>query len=779
MHPSGEGHRNAYRGHHQKPAAKEAELPKLIAAVDTVLWSTLNRQCAIQRIRKSPYLSTALSDPERARQVVEALACTRSSRRIFRLLNIIHELGYRLKQNTYQAVTYQFAMRKLWHAVLYVVTLGKRHTGRTTSRLLNWRARGLAEIQNYALLPRVLDEFKQNNITPTRRTYHLILSGHIRNRNLSMAKQCLRSMEEAGFSIDASTHAIVATHYRSLGADLQVQTRALEALPGIRSTTAASVVNSLIQLRIDVHDIPGAMQLLSLFNHQYVAIVFDVMSVGDGGVTEKGTLEFPDAVASIRGTLIPNAATFSVFINYLATQSNLSGALQILRSMTITNVSPTPGLVSSVLHVLFSGGRGDIAVRLVAGMCDPKYVPLTLFKPLLSSSYNVAEPLPWVPSGISPTTRVLNALLKGVLNTIGLNGASVVLRIMRAINLQPNAATLDIIVAHLGQVKRTEPSLVLQLLRNLLSTTLRPSLRHLHVILSCMLRHEKYLLYGRGWDSTAALFSPRRQNSQRPYPEKRISGVADSFDPLAGMDLPRGLSPRPIVQSIVQSLSSRRIMSDMVTVGLRIRHDALLKSDTESARNIFNLLLSRGMYPNEYHFSALMEGFAQSGDMEAAVNVMRSARQVGVTPNVVMFTILIVGHGRQGNPDIAMRVFEEMVSSGIKPDVPAIDAVSGAFFAVGAYAMAKKVLISLWPHIQPFPKELRGTSLKTLACKFRLLHKLGDDWKASAKQERILLLWKLKRLRTAWARLGIERKTGLKRPHSTQRGKVLQKNRTR
>jgi pentatricopeptide repeat protein len=480
-------------------------------------------------------------------------------------------------------------------------------------------------------------------------------------------------------------------------------------------------------------------------------------------------LEFPGTVASIGGTLIPNAATFSIFINYLATQSNLSGALRILQSMTMSNVSPTPGLVSSVLHVCFSGGRGDIAVRLVAGMCDSRYAPLKMFKPLLPSSCNVTEPLPWVPSGVSPTTRVLNALLKGVLDTIDLNRASDVLNIMRAINLQPNDATLDIIIGYLSKVKRSEPSLLLRVLRNLLSPTLRPNLRHLHVILSRILRHEKYLLYGRGWDSTAAAFSPLRRDSHRRLPENRIAGVANSFDPLAGMDFPRGLPSRSVAQSIVLSLSARRIKSDMVTVGLRIRHDALLKSDPESARDVFNLLLSRGMYPNEYHYSALMEGFAQSGDMEAAINTMRSAKQVGVAPNVVMFTILIVGHGRQGNPDLAIRVFEEMVSSGIKPDVPAIDAVSGAFFAVGAYAMAKKVLISLWSHIQPFPDDLRGAPLKTLACEFRLLHKRGDDWKTPAKSKRTFLVWKLKRLRKAWAALGLQRKRDVKRPRKVSR----------
>ena len=762
-HPLSEGRKRISQGHQRVVSGKKTKLcPELVSAVDSLLSRATTEKLALKHIQASPYLSAALSDREQVRKLAEALACTPSPLRSFRVLNLAHKLGCRLKQNVYECVSYHFASRKDWHAVLSVVSLGRRHTRRTTSRLLNWRARALVETQHYSLLQGVLDEFRVNNIKPTRRTFHLILSGHIRNRSLSMAKQCLQAMEEEGFPVDASTHAIVATHYRSLGADSQVQARSLEALPGIRSATATAVVNSLMQLRIDAYDVPGTIQLLSLFNQRYVGVIFGVMSTRDNGTVEKEaamhSLPMPlDVLTLTHGSLIPNASTFSIFINYLATQSNLSGTLQILQNMTTIGVKSTSGLVSSVLHALFSAGRGNLAVHLVAEMCDTKQAPLMMFKPLLPSLCTCDEPLPWVPSGIPPTIRVFNALLRGVLSIYGLNSASVVLRIMRTVNLKPNVATLEIIIAHLGKVERANPLVLLRLLRNLSSPTLRPTLRHLHVILSCVLRHEKYLLYGRGWNSTAALFSPRHREPQRHYPENRISGVADSFHPIAGIELPRGLALRSVASSFLQSLSARQITSDMVTIGLRIQHDALVKSDTESAREVFNVLLTSGMHPNEYHFSALMEGLAQSGDVGGATDVMKSAKQVGVVPNVVMFTILIVGHGRQGNPDLAIRVFEEMVLAGVKPDVPAIDAVSGAFFAVGAYAIAKRVLISLWPHIQPFPKELRGVSLKELACNFRLLHhKHRVDGKIPARHERTILLWKLRRMREIWGRFSMQ-----------------------
>lgn len=784
VHPLRERHKHISPGHQKPVSGKKATLPseELISAVDTLLSHTTSTHTtsshrALKRIRESSDLSTAFSDPEQVRKVAEALARTRSSWRSFEVLNLAHKFGCRLKQNAYECLCHHFASVKDWRAVLTAVSLGKRHTQRTTSRLLNWRARSLAERQHYTLLQGVLDEFRENNIKPTRRTFHLILSGHIRNRSLSMAKQSLQTMTEAGFPVDASTHAIVATHYRSLGADSQVQTRSLEALTELRSTTATAVVNSLMQMRIDAHDVAGAMQLLSLFNQRYVSVIFDVMSAGGDRIAQResamrSTLMSSDVLASIQGNLVPNAPTFAIFISYLAKESNLSGVLQILQSTTTTGVKPTPWLVSSVLYALFSARQGDLAVRLVVGMCDAKQVPLTMYKPLLSPSCSLDEPLPWVPSGIPPTVRVINSLLRGVLNIYGQRSAGVVLHIMRAINLKPNVATLEIIITHLSKIEQIKPAVLIRLLRNLLSPALRPTLRHLHAVLSCVLRYEKYLLYGRGWNSTASLFSSRPGALRRHYPENRISGVADSFHPIAGIELPRGLAIRSVAKSLLQSLSARRITSDMVTIALRIQHDGLVKSDAESAREVFNVLLTRGIHPNEYHFSALMEGLARSGDIQGAVDVMKSAKQIGVAPNVVMFTILIVGHGRQGNPDLALRVFEEMVSAGIKPDVPAIDAVCGAFFAVGAYAMAKRVLISLWPHIQPFPRELRGASLKDLACNFRLLYrKHGVDWKPPAKRERLFVLWKLRRLREAWVQLHIQTRSSIPNPIRARKAK--------
>ncbi|KAG5648079.1 hypothetical protein DXG03_007114 [Asterophora parasitica] len=722
--------------------------PELIVTINNLLSRDVDDDSFLTQIQASPTLARHLTDADTARMLAETIATTRPPLRSLRILRCAHSLGCNLKPNAYECLAFHFAEKKYWSGVLSAVHLAKQHLGRPTSRLLNWRGRALVEREDYLDLQGLLGEFREYSLMPTRRTYHLILSGHIRNRNLALAKQCLATMTEAGCPPDASTHAIVATHYRRLGMDPQVEARTLQALPDVKASTAAVVLNHLMQLRLDAHDIPGALRLLTLFSHHdaILAVMMDGNALSDSGDADR-------ALNSIRQThrkLMPNAATFSIFINYQASQSNLPGASHIFRSMLAVGIHPTSGTITSLVHAFFAAGQGDVAVRMVAEMCDDEIVPPSMFEPILSSKSN--NDLPWTPSDIKPTIQVFNALLRGALRTHGLSSTDTVLRIMHASDIRPTAATLEILLDHLSTAEKAHPGVLLRLLRQLSSSDIQPTLRHLHIIMKCVLRHEKYLLYGRGWDTTAVKFSTRRKEPEPRYPDHRISSEANTFDPTAGMALPRALSYRRLARPSIESLSSRRLLSDTVMVSLRLRQDAVIKADVESAKDVFQALLDRGMHPNEYHFSALMEGLARSGDNDGALDIMSAASRTGVQANVVMYTILIAGHARNGNPDRAIEVFQDMVAAGIKPDVASIDAVASAFFAIGAYTMTRKVLVSLWPYIQePFPEGLRKANLKTLAAAFRSL----DDRnrygvKSPSKSQRLRLHLELNELRDVW-----------------------------
>jgi pentatricopeptide repeat protein len=111
-----------------------------------------------------------------------------------------------------------------------------------------------------------------------------------------------------------------------------------------------------------------------------------------------------------------------------------------------------------------------------------------------------------------------------------------------------------------------------------------------------------------------------------------------------------------------------------------------------------------------------------------------------------MHTILIVGYARQKSLERAMRVLRHMVATGVRPDVPAVDAITSVFFAVGAYRLARQTLLSLWPSVAPLPHDFKRASLKMLVFHLRNVHDGRISSKKLSHRERRKLIGKLKEL---------------------------------
>jgi len=92
--------------------------------------------------------------------------------------------------------------------------------------------------------------------------------------------------------------------------------------------------------------------------------------------------------------------------------------------------------------------------------------------------------------------------------------------------------------------------------------------------------------------------------------------------------------------------------------------------------------------------------------MNQANLMMERAYANGIAPNVYMYTLLMQGFGRLGQPQLAQTVFRRMMKDNVKPDYAAIEALTSAFFFVGAYRTARNVLLDVWPLVQDIPDEL-------------------------------------------------------------------------
>ncbi|KAF7339377.1 hypothetical protein MSAN_02151600 [Mycena sanguinolenta] len=652
----------------------------------------------VKQLEASPELLGYFLDPNNILDLLHELASSKRPQNALLAINISRRLGREVGMTAYEVVVHRLGILEDWPLVLRVIQSAWHNVHQSTPALLNWRARALLETQHYTALNGIFELFKLNNFPPTRRTYHLVLSGYIRNHDLAGARECLRDMEAGGFPPDHSTHALIATLYQ----------KDRPRRPGERSR--------LMQPRLRLYDLDEVFHLLSAFDQRKVGPL--ALMLAASRTRHDETVQNPSIYRSYSTTVEPDAVTFAMFIDYFAGLRELPHCLAVLDHMLLAGVEPTIRTVTSMIRAYFQAGQGGPAVRMIEAMCDPETTSSAMFQ-------NVPSPhghaLPFNVGHLGrPTRAVFNHLLRGVLSTNGLPGAHTVLRLMRCNSVKPDSKTSEIITAHTHRAERAQPRVLMRMIRK---HSPRFTLQEAHIVLASTLRYQKFLIDGVGWDVVAARFSRTRTAEAKPFPEDAISTVQPNFDPLAGIQLPRRARHRGTFRAIEQSLVDRGIKSDRATIALRMRHDAVVRGDMNSATEVFQAMLARGLHPNQYHYSALMEGFVKAGDFESAVDVMKAASKARFEPDVLMFTILIVGYARRKEPEMALRIFRRMVSTGIQPDVPVIDAVASAFFFTGTYEMCHRVLISLWQHIAPLPPGIDKTSLKSAVVYFRSLHR--------------------------------------------------------
>ncbi|KAJ6519933.1 hypothetical protein C8R45DRAFT_853246 [Mycena sanguinolenta] len=670
----------------------------------------------VKQLEASPELLEYFLDQNNMLDLLHELASSKRPQNALLAINISRRLGREVGMTAYEVVVHRLGVLEDWPLVLRVIQSAWHNVYQSTPALLNWRARALLETQHYVGLNGIFELFKLNNFSPTRRTYHLVLSGYIRNHDLAGARECLRDMEAGGFPPDHSTHALIATLYQKIGPDDQVKEAGIQSLPHIHGRVATHMMNSLMQPRLRLYDLDEVFHLLSAFDQRKVGPL--ALMLAASRTRHDETVQNPSIYRSYPTTVEPDAVTFAMFIDYFAGLKELPQCLAVLDHMLLVGIAPTIRTVTSMIRAYFQAGQGGPAVRMVEAMCDRDTTSAAMFQNV-PSPHGHAVPFDVGHLG-RPTRAVFNYFLRGVLSTNGLPGAHTVLRLMRCNGVKPDSKTSEIITAHTHRAERAQPRVLMRMIRK---HSPRFTLQEAHIVLASTLRYQKFLVDGVGWDVVAARFSRARTAEVKPYPEDAISTVQPNFDPLAGIQLPRRARHRGTFRAIEQSLVDRGIKSDRATIALRMRHDAVVRGDMNSATEVFQAMLARGLHPNQYHYSALMEGFVKAGDFESAVDVMKAASKARFEPDVLMFTILIVGYARRKEPEMALRIFRRMVSAGIQPDVPVIDAVASAFFFTGTYEMCHRVLISLWQHITPLPPGIDKTSLKSAVVYFRSLHR--------------------------------------------------------
>ncbi|KAG2118413.1 hypothetical protein DEU56DRAFT_747698, partial [Suillus clintonianus] len=559
--------------------------------------------------------------------------------------------------------------------------------------------------------------------------------------------------------------------------DLKVQIRAFEGLGDLDGRLSTVVLNSIVQQLLDSRDEKAATRFM---------LAFDLPGgrgrdpTGSGSTTELAGEQPPDSLSTRTPidtpAVKPNAVTFSILLHYMAREGKLFRMLKLLDHMKRAGVHPDPHILAALIRGYLAAGHSREALSVVAVMLDMRspaaagtFCSMMQVQPLTTLPVDVQD--------VPLTAHIFNALMSGLLDVMGLKAMRDILRTMRAVGISPDSHTVEILMNFLERAQGSSPRQLIRVLRSFSSPSLRPTIRHIHIILRSILRREKFIFHSCGWDATAAKFSKKRKYNTKS-PEGPILDTTEHYHPTAGLKLPRRSRLKSWFRPILQSVSRQAIQSDRATIALRLKHEAVARSDMGPSQTVFRNMLDQGLHPTIHHYSTLMDGYAKMGDIRGAKQVLRDALEAGIQPNAIMYTILVNGYGRRGKPEEAMRAFRAMIRAGIVPDVPSIDAVAHAYFAVGAYSVARRVLREMWAQIQPFPPELEHATLRTLAVTFRS-HSLNPEHgrhKLSKRQQR-LLYWKMRAIKTEWMRFeqwtgsrplsgGIDRQVGY--PHKEE-----------
>jgi pentatricopeptide repeat protein len=591
-------------------------------------------------------------------------------------------------------------------------------------------------------MDRALKWFEEEGLLPSRRTYHFLLSGHLRNRNIVKAIDVIQRMLKAGFDIDTRTHATVISAYRNLGPDVIVETCALNNLKDADAYSSTRILNALLQLSIDTRDTENVFSLIRHFDLG----TFDVSQLSSGvrPLRREGEdATFSDLIRSSSRShtshpLLPDIATYTILLHYMASQGGLVSTHGLLGQMERSGVTPDGHFIAALIRLYFVMGRPSAAVNIVSAVCAGVEGFRIEFRNLPIAFESQEElPLPHVLPKI--TVEIFNALASGLLDLCGINGLQACLRLMQLCQVNPDRHTQALLESHLINAGGFTMDAVALVSKELSSNEL--SLSHLSQSFALSLRRQFRKVKRSGWNNTPGKHSllPTRSPSH-PAP---TSTVGKSLDPADGIHLV--ITPQnACIGPIIQSLADRGVLADHRIFALRIRYEAVIKGDMRAAKSIFQLMLDRGLHPNEYHYSALMEGYAATGELAAAEAVMNAAERGGIRPNCVMYTILIVGYARQKNPQRAMLVLRHMTATGVKPDVLAVDAITSVFYAAGDYRLARQTLLRLWPSVAPLPPNFERVSFKVLVFHLRNVYHSQTSSKKLSRRERRELIGKLK-----------------------------------
>lgn len=636
-----------------------------------------------------------------------------------RLLYVASRLHVHFSTRFYEDVCIFLAQENHWD-VLSRVLVHYRWSAPLrgwSDRMLNWQLRLLLRRKRYdaLTLPQVLEYFNAKDIKPNQRTYLIVARGHLENHDMSNARAVLDAMGQAGFPVDQRTCKVILGGLVALGPDAGVESSMLATLKGLDPGVDTVILNSLLILRSKAADRATFQMYLSF-------------------VAPSDPQQQPRRIPEwLRIT--PDVETFRILIDHFTEWRDFEAAERSFRLILDSGLQPNGAATAALLRAQFANKRPELAISIMAELLsDNRRVNRGVFMSMIQGTAESPYKLAGV---VKPSTLLFNSFLTGLLPTCGLSAFSSILSLMQSCQLTPDEETLHRFLHHLESYESLNSSELIHVLYRFTQMkhlrNIRPSIRHVNVILHALLKEWARSTRPLGWKASAAyLAKGRHPNGGRLAWKARESmgserlmrafalvdnesaekDIAVSYPASQGrgdQQLAKPNAPLRQLELIVEWLQQTGVRGDKATWGLRLVYHARVLQDMPGSERLYRQMMKAGIRPDPYHVSAIIEGYCAAGMLQEAETMLGAARQNRIATRH-HYSMVICALGNAKDPKAGYRLFNQMLVDGVTPDFASVEAVVRGHFLLRQYESAKRFLLGLWPQV--VPQGVPGVMLK-------------------------------------------------------------------
>jgi len=401
------------------------------------------------------------------------------------LLHVASQLRVHFSTRFYEDTCIFLAQENQWDVLSRVLIhyRGSVPQREWSDRMLNWQLRLLLRRKRYdaLTLPQVLDYFHAKDLKPNQRTYLIVARAHLENCDMLNARAVLDAMGQAGFPVDQRTCKVILLGLVTLGPDAGVENSLLATLKGLDPGVDTVILNSLLILRSKAADRVTFQMYLS-----YVA----------PSDPQQPPRRIPEWLR-----IKPDVETFRILVDHFTAWRDFAAAERSFQLILDSGLQPNVEATAALLRAHFANKRPELAIAILAELLsNNRRVKRAVFKSLGQGTAESPYKLAGV---VKPSTLLFNALLTGLLPTQGLSAFSTILSLMQSCHLTPDEETLHRFLQHLESYESLNSSELIHVLYRFTQVkylpNIRPSIRHVNVILHALLKEWARATRPLGW----------------------------------------------------------------------------------------------------------------------------------------------------------------------------------------------------------------------------------------------------------------------------------------